>query len=35
MDALASRDPIAAFVAGRNHIVNGIVRTRKAGEPQS
>ena len=35
VDALASRDPIAAFVAGRNHIVNGIVRTRKAGEPQS
>lgn len=34
VDALASKDPIAAFIAGRGHIMNGIVRTRKAGEPQ-
>lgn len=33
--ALEERDPIAAFVAGRAHITNGIVRTRKAGEPQT
>lgn len=33
VDALASRDPVAAFVAGRAHIMNGIERTRKAGEP--
>jgi len=33
VDALAAHDPIAAFIAGRAHIVNGIVRTRQAGEP--
>lgn len=33
VDALAARDPIAALVAGRSHILNGIVRTRRAGEP--
>ena len=32
-EALQKRDPIAAFVAGRAHIRNGIDRTRKAGEP--
>lgn len=33
VEALAARDPIAAFVAARAHIMNGIVRTQKAGEP--
>ncbi len=33
VEVLASRDPIASFVAARTHIMNGIVRTRKAGEP--
>lgn len=33
LDALAARDPVAALVAGRTHILNGIVRTRKAGQP--
>ncbi|WP_182912838.1 FCD domain-containing protein [Paracoccus onubensis] len=31
--ALKDRDPVAAFLAGRDHIRNGIERTRKAGEP--
>jgi DNA-binding GntR family transcriptional regulator len=31
--ALEARDPIAALIAGRTHILNGIVRTRKAGQP--
>jgi DNA-binding GntR family transcriptional regulator len=35
VDALASRDALAAFVAARTHIMNGIVRTRRAGEPAS
>lgn len=35
VDALSAKDPIAAFIAGRAHIVNGILRTRKAGEPHS
>jgi DNA-binding GntR family transcriptional regulator len=33
ISALEARDPIAALVAGRTHILNGIVRTRKAGQP--
>lgn len=33
VDALAARDPYRALVAARSHILNGIVRTRKAGEP--
>jgi DNA-binding GntR family transcriptional regulator len=32
-EALEARDPLQAFVAARSHIVNGIVRTRIAGEP--
>ncbi len=32
-DALKERDPMKAFVAARSHILNGIVRTHKAGEP--
>lgn len=35
VDALAARDPLGAFAAGRAHIMNGIERTRKAGEPQA
>jgi DNA-binding GntR family transcriptional regulator len=30
VDAIAARDSFAAFQAGRSHILNGIVRTRKA-----
>lgn len=30
LDAIAAHDPLAAFQAGRSHIMNGIVRTRKA-----
>lgn len=30
LDAVAARDPMAAFQAGRSHILNGIVRTREA-----
>lgn len=33
VEALTARDPIATFVAARAHIMNGIVRTQKAGEP--
>lgn len=33
-DALSEREPMKAFVAARSHILNGIVRTHKAGEPQ-
>lgn len=33
VEALAARDAIATFVAARAHIMNGIVRTQKAGEP--
>lgn len=35
VDALAARDAIGAFTAARAHIVNGIVRTQKAGEPHT
>lgn len=35
VDALAASDPLGAFAAGRAHIMNGIERTRKAGEPQA
>jgi len=34
VEALAKRDPIKALTAARAHILNGIERTRKAGEPQ-
>jgi DNA-binding GntR family transcriptional regulator len=30
LDAVAARDPVAAFKAARAHILNGIVRTRRA-----
>ncbi len=33
VDALAARDPVRALLAGRGHIMNGIMRTRKAGQP--
>jgi DNA-binding GntR family transcriptional regulator len=33
VDALEARDPVRALVAARTHILNGIVRTRKAGQP--
>ena len=33
VDALAERHAISAFIAARAHIVNGIERTQKAGEP--
>ncbi|WP_102959461.1 FCD domain-containing protein [Mangrovicella endophytica] len=33
VDALEARDPVRALLAGRGHIMNGIVRTRKAGQP--
>jgi DNA-binding GntR family transcriptional regulator len=33
VDALEKRDPAAALVAARSHILNGIVRTRQAGQP--
>ncbi|WGF89128.1 FCD domain-containing protein [Marinivivus vitaminiproducens] len=33
LDALTARDPDAALKAGRLHIMNGIVRTRRAGDP--
>lgn len=34
VEALEKRDPVAALVAARSHIMNGIVRTRQAGQPQ-
>jgi DNA-binding GntR family transcriptional regulator len=30
LDALAARDPVKAFMAGRAHIVNGMSRTKRA-----
>lgn len=33
VDAVAARDPLAALTAARLHILNGIVRTRNAGQP--
>jgi len=33
LEALVARDPARALAAARAHILNGIVRTRKAGEP--
>lgn len=33
VDALEARDPARALVTARSHILNGIVRTRKAGQP--
>ena len=33
-EALEKRDPIQALITARAHILNGIERTRKAGEPQ-
>jgi DNA-binding GntR family transcriptional regulator len=33
VEALAAQDPIATFIAARAHIMNGIVRTERAGEP--
>jgi DNA-binding GntR family transcriptional regulator len=33
VDALEARDPVRAMHAARTHILNGIVRTRKAGQP--
>lgn len=33
VEALMARDPVRALTAGRSHIMNGIVRTRKAGQP--
>lgn len=33
VDALEGRDPVRSLVAARTHILNGIVRTRKAGQP--
>jgi DNA-binding GntR family transcriptional regulator len=35
VDALAARDALGALVAARGHILNGITRTRSAGEPES
>ncbi len=34
VEALAARDPIRALQAARSHILNGIERTRKAGQPE-
>lgn len=34
VDALEDRDPYRALAAARAHILNGIVRTRHAGEPR-
>lgn len=33
VDALEARDPVRALIAARTHILNGIVRTQKAGQP--
>jgi len=33
VDALEARDPVRALLAGRAHILNGIVRTRRAEQP--
>lgn len=33
VDAIEARDPMRALIAGRAHILNGIVRTQKAGQP--
>jgi DNA-binding GntR family transcriptional regulator len=33
VETLRAGDPVKALVAGRDHILNGIVRTLKAGEP--
>jgi DNA-binding GntR family transcriptional regulator len=33
VDALEARDPVRALIAARTHILNGIVRTREAGQP--
>ncbi|CAH2400773.1 FCD domain-containing protein [Mesorhizobium escarrei] len=33
VDALEAREPVRALIAARTHILNGIVRTRKAGQP--
>lgn len=33
VDALEARDPIRTLTAARSHILNGIERTRKAGQP--
>ncbi|MEO9335909.1 FCD domain-containing protein [Mesorhizobium sp. SB112] len=33
VDAFEARKPMDAFVAARSHILNGIVRTRNAGQP--
>lgn len=33
VDALETRDPVRALIAARSHIVNGIIRTQKAGQP--
>lgn len=33
VDALEKRDPVGSLTAARAHILNGIVRTRKAGQP--
>ena len=33
VDAIEARDPVRAFTAARSHILNGIERTRKAGQP--
>jgi DNA-binding GntR family transcriptional regulator len=33
VDALEARDPVRALAAARGHIVNGITRTLKAGQP--
>lgn len=33
VEALEKRDPVQALIAARTHILNGIERTRRAGEP--
>lgn len=33
LDALDARDPVRSLVAARTHILNGIVRTRRASQP--
>lgn len=33
VDALEARDPVRSLIAARTHILNGIVRTRRAGQP--
>ncbi|PSH57433.1 GntR family transcriptional regulator [Phyllobacterium sophorae] len=33
VDALEARDPVRSLIAARTHILNGIVRTRQAGQP--